>query len=718
MIAWRPCALLAILALIGAPTPAATAQNGEEQPPIVFTADELTHDRELGITRASGNVEVIYGDRVLRADTIVYNQRADVVTASGNVALVEPTGEVLFTEYVELTGDLKNGVMADIRAIVSDGARFAASGGRRSGGNRTEMRNAVYSPCDLCPRDPRRAPLWQIKAVRVIHDQEAKDIIYRDAHVEFAGVPVLYTPYLSHPDPTVKRRSGFLIPTIGNSSQLGTIFTVPYYFAISDQRDATITPSWTTKEGPILDVKYRHAFQDARLSFGGSITYDSSDRVRGHVASTYRQDIDETWRLGIDANRASDRTYLRRYGYDSGQRSLRSRGFVEGFWERDYLVANAYTFQRQGTRNILEDTPIVAPWVNYAYVGEPGLFGGLATADFDVAAVSRIEGVQSRRLSSRVGWEAPFRDRLGNVVTVATELWGDGFVVDSQPVPGEAGTFSGVTGRVLPQASLQWQLPLVREDGVWQQVLQPTVEVVAAPRGGNPRQIPNEDSRDFVFEDTNLFGFQRFPGLDRVESGTRVNYGLGWQVFGTAGRSVEALIGQTYRVSDDAVFLPGTGLDRRLSDIVGGVSFAWAPWGSLGYRARFDWDDLRFPRNEVGASVSTGAVALVARYVSFRGQQIDEPTLNDSSTVAREQIDVSGRARLTRYWSATGYSIYDLKSSDGGLVFGAGLAYEDECFFIDATWRRSRFVDQDVEPGNTFLVRLTLKTIGSFDLGL
>ena len=144
--------------------------------PALITADELTYDDVNGIVTASGNVEITQADRVLLADKVSYDINADVVTAEGNITIIDPNGDTVYADFVELTGDLKEGFVRDVRVLMADKTRIAAASGTRSGGNRTEFRKGVYSPCELCREDPTRAPLWQIKANEVIHDQEAKDV--------------------------------------------------------------------------------------------------------------------------------------------------------------------------------------------------------------------------------------------------------------------------------------------------------------------------------------------------------------------------------------------------------------------------------------------------------------------------------------------------------------------------------------------------------------
>ena len=144
--------------------------------PVLLLADEINHDEELGTVVARGKVEIAQGNRTLLADSVSYNQKTDTVSASGNVVLHEPSGEVVFAEFVELSDQLKNGVIKRIRVLLDDESRFAANSAVRKDGNKTRMRRAVYSPCKLCEKDPDAPPLWQLKAERVEHDQEAREI--------------------------------------------------------------------------------------------------------------------------------------------------------------------------------------------------------------------------------------------------------------------------------------------------------------------------------------------------------------------------------------------------------------------------------------------------------------------------------------------------------------------------------------------------------------
>ena len=207
-------------------------QKQDKNAPIVFQADEVQYDDQLALTVAKGHVEISQGGEVLLADTVTYNQRSDTITASGHVSLLEATGEVSFADFMELRDSMNNVFAQNVRRLLADRSRLAGNAARRINGNRFELRRGVYSPCDLCKNDPSAPPAWQFKAREISDDKELKLIEFRDAVLEVDGWPLFYTPYLSEPDPSVKRASGFLMPNIGNSNTNGFHVAIPYYWVI------------------------------------------------------------------------------------------------------------------------------------------------------------------------------------------------------------------------------------------------------------------------------------------------------------------------------------------------------------------------------------------------------------------------------------------------------------------------------------------------------
>ena len=721
-------ALIMVL-LLAAGFPAAAQ---DDDPPILLKADKVSYDREKEIVTASGNVEVSRDNRVLLADTITYDQRKDLITASGNISLVEPNGDVIFAQSMDISGDLKDATAEGLSMLLKDGSRFASAGGRRSDANIVELRNAVYSPCDLCQEDPANPPLWQVKAVKVVHDREGQTLEYSDAWLELWGTPIAYTPYFSHPYPTIKRRSGLLTPSIGGSSDLGMVVRVPYFFDIAPDRDATLTPIYTAESGPALAGEYRHRLMDGELEARTSITNNDSDGfgtekgsfgIRGHLAAKGRFDVDDTWRTGFDVNRASDDTYLRRYGFNSdvtlndSNNSLTTHLFTEGFRRRNYMAVSAYAFQGLDEGDDAGNTPLVLPMIDFNHVGEPDRFGGRFSLDANFLALTRTGGSDTQRLSLKSGWQLPFLGPGGGAYSLSASLRGDAYHVDSltqsgRDSTGRDNTFSGFSGRIRPEASLEWRQPLVRRDNnsVYQ-LIEPSASLIVSPYGGNSEKIPNEDSRDVEFDETNLLKANRFAGLDRIEGGPRLNYGLKWGVFGAKGGNSTVFLGQSYRIRSDSTFAEGSGLEDNFSDIVGKVKISPSNNLDLLYRTRLNNENLEPRRNEVSLNVGRSALSFQGNYAFFDRQE-------GSEFAGREELSLSLRSQLTRYWRGSLSSLTDL-DNDGGLrSIRMNLTYENECFQLSSDISRTFFEDRDLKPTDAIFFRVLFKTLGEVKSGI
>lgn len=723
-------AILLTAACIGAvafPTQSPSAQDLVEEPDIgdfsgevLIKADELTYDEALGTVVATGNVEIAQGERLLIADTVSYNQSAKLVTASGNVTLMEPTGEVMFADYAEITDDLRDGIIHNLRILMTDHSRIAANGARRTNGNRTEMRKAVYSPCELCEEDREAAPIWQLKAIKIVHDQVARDIEYYDAWFELYGYPVAYVPYFRHPDPTVKRRSGFLTPSYANSTALGFEVTTPYYWSIAPHRDVTIAPRFTTDEGVILGAEYREHTGNGQYLVDGSITYtdardddgklEGGNEVRAHLFSDGRFDLDEEWRWGYDFQRASDDLYLRRYRISSLD-TLTTNVFVEGFNGRSYAAGNTYWFQGLKDGDDEGQIPLVLPLLDFNFVGEPDTNGGYFTLNTNAMVLQRLEGTDSRRLSAEAGWHLPYITESGHAFRLSATMRGDVYhvnnVVDPNDPDGEKDR--GLTGRVRPELTAEWRYPLVSHIGTIRHVLEPIIQVVVAPNGGNPAIIPNEDSQDFEFDHTNLFTNNRFTGLDRVESGPRANYGLRFGFYGQGGGRTTVLVGQSARLREDDTFDQGSGLEEHLSDYVGRVYIQPSDFLNLSYRFRYDNDDLSARRNEVDLTTGPDWLRAAIGYALIEDQQANGGTTTFAN---REEVVGSLALKFADYWTATTGMRRDLTGDGATINWDAGLSYQDECVLVSTVLQRSFTRDREIEPQTDFIFFIKLKNLG------
>ena len=230
--------------------------------------------------------------------------------------------------------------------------------------------------------------------------------------------------------------------------------------------------------------------------------------------------------------------------------------------------------------------------------------------------------------------------------------------------------------------------------------------------------IPNEDSRAFELEDSNIFSLNRFPGQDRFEDGTRLTYGVEY-AFDRPGFAFSTSIAQSYRLNNAASLFPdGTGLTQRTSDIVGRTTLAYRNVIRLTHRFRLDKDNVAIRRNEIDAEVGTRRTYIAVGYLRLNR---DIASLGEDLR-DREEVRVGGRVQLARYWSVFGSAIVDLTgpaedpttSADGytPIRHRVGVAYDDDCLSISLTWRRDYVDTGDARAGNSFLLRVAFHNLG------
>lgn len=704
----------------------ATERPQPHNQPVTFTADSVEYDRENALVIAEGHVEAWQGDQVMRADKVTFDRNTGIAAAKGNVVLLQPDGQVVFADYAELTQDMKNGVMRDMRALLAENGRLAANGMRRTAGEINELSRVVYSTCNLCAQDPTRPPLWQIRALSAVQDLEHKKIEYQDAVLEMYGIPVAYFPYFWHADPSVKRASGLLIPSLGVSSHIGVFFAQPYYWAIDDQSDATFTPMITTKAGPELDIEYRHRFNSGYLVLNGSAGYlDNSPQTAVYGRGQFA--INENWRWGFTAGHATSADYVRDFrlsgtiGTDPSL--ISSQIYLEGFGEGAYSRLDAKAYQSLNTATISSKIPIVIPRYEYSYFGKPDSLGGRLSLDATAFNVMRTSGTNTRRASLTANWERPFVGALGDLWKIT--LHGDAIGYDANKFNQQPnfGTRDDVnSARGLPQMAVDFRWPFMRDSGAWgTQLIEPIIQLIAAPQVGDSQfnRYPNEDSFDFEFSDTNLFGFNRFSGIDRLEGGERANVALHgtWYLGGT---TLDGLIGQSYRTAKDNNFPEITGLHDQVSDVVARVTAAPTPWLNFTYRTRLDHRNLATRMVDALASVGGRALTVSGGYFysSYNPYTLfDQPSpptpANDPAFFRpRNEVTFSASSNWGNY-HVSGWMRRNMALNQMDAV-GADGYYEDECYILDLKFYR-RYTALNGDNGATaVLIQMTFKTVGQF----
>jgi LPS-assembly protein len=747
------------------------------------------YDTARDVITLTGDVKLYYDGRVLEADRIVYDRKAKRVLAQGNARLTEAGGTRYFGDTFELTDDFRDGFINEFRAVTSDNQRFSAPRVERTDGDQTVFERGTYTPCLPCKDNPQKAPTWQVKAGRIIAKNQEQMLYFENAGIEFWGVPVASIPFFSMPDPSVKRKTGFLTPSIISSPALGYGLKVPYFWAIAPNMDLTFSPSIMSRQGVLGEVEWRHRTEHGRYNiildgiyqldpgaFADPPSGPGERDFRGSIRTSGAFDIADKWIFGWNAAISTDRFFYKNYRL--GLYGANVSTFLTDVVSSVYLVGQGSRswFDLRGTYIQVLDAgqeqdaqPIIFPQVEYDR--RFAVAGGELAANIELSSLERsvadvttlsygdanagdptcpvkINGVcsllrghdgRTTRIASDISWKRDFIDPIGQVWTpfAGVSLRAQWFDIDpnSANAAEQTARLEGTSGdnfQIMPFVGLDYRYPFFAATQYGIHTIEPVAQIIARPSENSAASIANADSQNVVFDDTNLFSWNRFPGDDRIEGGVRAGVGIQYTWNVTPGMALNAFAGRSFQLAGDNSYAAAdlvnagrnSGLDKDNSDYVGRLGMRFGPGLSLSARTRIDGESYEMERLEVAASGAYGDFSGTVAYSNF----LPQPEIGFPEN--REGVNFTGRYAFTDNWAVFGSANFDLdfagkkqavspiaKVNRFALVGASlGVSYLDECIGFTTSWTRSYSLALSGKDtvSDTYLVRLELKHLGDF----
>lgn len=668
-------------------------------------ADSMTLQGDRTLIAAGGVVVWYQGARLVASRIIVDGASGDL-TIEGPIHLSEPGAAdpdkeaIIIAESGQLDRELQDGIIRGARLVIARELQLAAQELTRTGNGRmTNLTNVVASSCQICASDP--TPLWEIRARRISHDAETRLITFDRPQFRFYGVPLASVPFtVTAPDPTVERRSGFLLPSIRTTSNLGFGVKVPYFITLGDSADLTLTPYLSTSRTSTLELRYRQAWRNAVTEWNGAISRDDiePDDTRGYLFGNALVDLPRDYQLGVQVQVASDRSYLLDYDVTDADRLW--SGLTLARVTRDKLV-----FARVGNYHSLRDdednrtSPAQVADAFWLRRFTPDWIGGEALLEWSAHAHRRpsdqdIVGRDMARGSFGLDWRRTEILPGGLVGAAIAGLDADVYRItqDSE--------YDDIVTRVDPQLGVELRWPLAGSDGTATYMLEPIAQLLWSPRGKDKKDIPNEDSRLIEFDEGNLFSDNRFPGYDARETGLRANIGMSWTRIDPAGWSLGLTGGRVFRDRVEKAFGEDSPLYGRRSDWLLAANYASGDGLAIVNRALFD-DSLDVSRNELRLGWLRPDLQLSAGHLWINGDK-DEGREDDIS-------EFTGKVgwQITDGWWGSAETRYDFVA-DSAQSASLDVTYRNECITVDLGIER-RFTSSESIQAETsvgFSVRL------------
>lgn len=688
--------------------------------------------------------------RELFADTVIYNKQSNTVKAIGHVILKDTTGTISYADSLEISDTLKDGIIESLRMVTKDNERILATEASRKDGVTTQFYNSSYTPCKVCKDEK---GFWQLNTSEVEHDKNTQTIYYYNVTLTLGVIPIFYTPYFSHPDPTVKRKTGLLFPSFGTGTKTGYHVSQPYYYAIDSTSDLTLTPTLMSKENPLTNLQYRKNLIDGALEFSGSyhqqkkeIPYaaqitpvDQPGKItqnRWHVFSNLDYDIDAKQRLKFQINRASDTTYLSLYPFSErsysntflSNRNLTSHLKYEYFDDNIYSTIKSVVYQTDRPKT----TPIVLPHAEHHLFSKDTVLGGFYTMNTSFMGLKKEWGVpglhakDTGRFAIQGMWERIFLLDDGHLFGINLNVRQETYytkglnkhyaITETSPdLYAHQCNNQKVTGRFFPQLALDWRYPLAQYNDNWSYIIEPKTMLAVAPNASGSRLIPNNDSQTFTLDDITLFRANRFDGLDRVDSGRRAVYGVEQKIdWGSSSnvplKSASWFVGQSRRLDNHQVLENAAmGENRKYSDLVNRVKIQPIDDVHLRIRNAIDVKTRKQRFMEVGMLVGKPKARVDIGYVKLaRSNNIYKTSLS--------QLNWQFSSKINDSWSVSYAEVRNfLHTEKGPLNRYATIAWENECFKFETGLFKSLVQVGEIKPSTGFLFQFTFKNLGNFN---
>ncbi|MBT0956520.1 LPS-assembly protein LptD [Alphaproteobacteria bacterium KMM 3653] len=695
-------ALFAAFGLMTAPLPLAAQQSA------TLIADQVqVAPGEVLI--ASGHVEMLHDGIRVKATSVRYDGQTGDLQIIGPLTIVSEDGTILTAQAADLSSDFKNGVLRSARLVLDERLQMAAAEIHRVDGRYTQLYKTVASTCEVCASNP--VPLWRIRATRIIHDEEERQLYFENARFELGGVPIIWLPRLRLPDPTLERAAGFLSPEIRSTDALGFGIKLPYFIPIGDHKDLTLTPYVSTDNSRTLEARYRQAFASGDIEINAAA---SSDDIRPGDLRTYLFaegyfNIQRDYTLTFDIETVSDTGYLLDYDYSDKDR-LDSEIAITRTKRDEHAYAGVVAYRSLRSSESNETAPTVVADLVWDKRFRPRLLGG--NGGIRLAAHSHyrrsnfaydgtdddsiVDGRDITRYEAQAFWRRDWIMAGGLVLDLEGRIDLDYSRIDQDA------DYDTPVSRATPQAAVTLSYPLSKTTRRANHVITPIAQLVWAEDTGT--DLPNDESTLIELDEGNLFSFSRYASNDQIERGLRANLGVQWTRFGNDGSETGLTLGRIIRSEDLGQFAGYPGLEGESSDWLAALRYEAPGNFSLINRALFD-DSFELSMNELRLDWEAERLDIGASYIWMEASPLE----NLDTDVSELTLDSAWQFKDN--WTASLDMRYDFVA-DRAASAELGLAYANECIEIDVSVSRRFTSSTSVEPTTDFGLSVSLVGFG------
>ena len=681
--------LISILVVISNP------MLGQETP-LRLISDAISYDKMSESLTAIGNVKVIYENTTLSAEKINYNKKNDELSIIGNFTINDGENVIISDNDAIINTKLRNGLIKGARAIINEKLQISAQSLNQEDVNYNIFNTVVASSCEICANNP--TPFWQIRARKIIHDKEKQKIFFKNARLDFLGVPILYIPALNIPEPGISRASGVLVPQFSTSDKVGFSTKIPYYIVLDNNTDVTITPYIMSKNSFILETEYRQNTRNGFFELTNAFSIKDNfnqGRLNGFVEGNGSFTLSMDYKLDFTIDLANtinfkngEKPFKNNYDYaELEDDRLKNTFDISKTMSNSYFqLGSSYTqsfrYKDFDGDNIKEEdpnVPVILPEIYFKKNYKNNIFGGRYSLSAHSVNLANVSTGQYTRVGGRLGWKRSWKTALGLNFGTSTQFNANTYL-----------TKNSFYKNAMPTGMIEARYPLKKANKNTSHMFEPIIQIIWSPNEltGYQNKNPNtSDSTTAEFEETNLFSINRFPGFDEVEAGLRANVGGKYILYEPNGWEFATTAGRVFRQKDLKQFdaAKSTGLDKLNSNYVSAFSLKSPQNYKISTRLLLD-DYLDASKHETKFNYSSTKYSTDIGYVWLDKQSVlnldnhqHEVNINTNYMVNKNwKIGVEWRQNINTHTPISGDFGVLYENDCAKVNFSFELEYDDQ----------------------------------------
>ena len=681
---------------------------------VTFTSDSLEVNEKTNVMTALGNVMIISDGRQISANKVIYDQDKDKAIAIGEVILVEKDGSKYESDEVILTNEFKSIIAIPLNGKLADGSFISAKSLERNNLGESFFNEGVYTACN-CNIKEGETPIWRLESSSIKHDPISKTIYHRNVRMKIFSIPIYYLPYLSHPDWTVKRKTGFLTPVYGYSERDGFKAKIPYYYAPENDEswDMTFTSHQNGKSGYANQLNFRKEYETTSIKtnlFIGNLNTNksNSDSVFGaniSIATKFKN----KWNMELEGKYADQNTFMRRYGFDSNDK-YKSYINLEKLNQNNISNIEIYNIENLDDGKNSTNEPILAPSISHH------IFDSNNKYNYDIKinahSIQNDESYDIKRWSGS-GEIAKTMDYNSFIFQANANLGLDLYSIQGRPSTDTDD--NKYIDRISSGLSMSASKQHYSNHDDFGLLVEPKIQLSSTFSPDRTDEVPNRDSSEFRLDQSNLFLNNQYQGRDNIQRNYKLNAGITSVVMTEELGSIDFFIGQSHKLGGTAKNIITNNQDRQ-SHIINSIDWSLSEAFNLSWFSLYDHHDMKSDLSSFNFSGSKKQWGYSAIHSSINRGMISDGT-------DREELELSVSKKFTN-WETSYSSTYDLNKGKQNNISesleveytGTGYMFQN-CLSIILQYKNNgRIADRDIRPESSLYLTFKFRNLGEYNL--